>query len=124
MEHATCILKLNPVNDYLLPHLHAAFAPLISAGVLAIARGGVQLCERLIHHPLIEGIHMTGSDKTYDAIMWGDAPAGKANRAAPAPLTRDNRGTFASAQAFADAAVRSCVQVGSTERMKMESSGS
>ena len=25
----------------------------------------------MIHHKDIDGIHMTGSDKTYDAIMWG-----------------------------------------------------
>ena len=65
------ICKLNPVNDYLKPHIIRAFQPLVDLGIVQIICGDVGTGQTLIHHKDIDGIHMTGSDKTYDAIMWG-----------------------------------------------------
>jgi acyl-CoA reductase-like NAD-dependent aldehyde dehydrogenase len=70
-EHAVCICKLNPVNDYINPHMQKAFKPLIDAGLLYIVNGGRSVSEYLINHDLVDAVHMTGSDKTYDAIVWG-----------------------------------------------------
>src|SRR5690606_1371142 len=34
----------------------------------------------LVHHPKIDTIHMTGSDRTHDAIVWGADPEEQARR--------------------------------------------
>lgn len=70
-EHAVAICKLNPVNDYIKPHLEKALAPLIEAGLLKIINGSRTVSDFLVNHSLVEALHITGSDKTYDAIMWG-----------------------------------------------------
>ncbi len=65
------ILKTHPVNAYLGDLLREAFAPLCAAGVLAIVAGGADAGEYLCTHELVETIHITGSDKTHHAIVWG-----------------------------------------------------
>src|SRR5438552_1663899 len=39
VENRVAVLKCNPVNDYLAPHLEHAFAALIEHGVLRIVKG-------------------------------------------------------------------------------------
>jgi hypothetical protein len=72
IEDEVCVLKMNPVNDYLAPVFERAFAGLIERGVLAIVRGGADVGQYLCAHPSIDSIHLTGSDRTHDAIVWGD----------------------------------------------------
>eukprot|EP00943_MAST-04B_sp_MAST-4B-sp1_P006559 g6559.t1 len=83
------ICKLNPVNDYLRDHMIKAFQPLVDAGILQICCGGIQTAQTLIHHKEIDGIHMTGSDKTYDAIMWG--PMEKTNELMSDVIARNKK---------------------------------
>ena len=64
-------LKMNPVNEYLGPHLERAFRPLIDEGFLAIAYGGADVGDYLCRHPLVGAIHLTGAGSTFDAIVWG-----------------------------------------------------
>ncbi|MBD2099464.1 aldehyde dehydrogenase family protein [Leptolyngbya sp. FACHB-261] len=71
VEDEVVLLKLNPVNEYLGPWLEASFAPLIEAGFLGIAYGGAELGSYLCSHRQIESIHITGSQRTHDAIVWG-----------------------------------------------------
>ena len=68
--NSTVILKMNPVNDFLGPLLEDCFKPLISEGFLKIVYGGAEVGKMLVNHRLTEEIHMTGSDKTFDAITW------------------------------------------------------
>jgi Aldehyde dehydrogenase family len=70
-EGKACILKMNPVNAYLGPYLERAFAEAIRKGYLAVVYGGVEEGEYLTGHPAVDEIHMTGSDKTYNQIVWG-----------------------------------------------------
>lgn len=70
-EARTVLLKLHPVNEHLGEHLERALAPLIEAGVLRIVRGGADDGRYLVEHPGIDALHMTGSDRTYEAIVWG-----------------------------------------------------
>ncbi|MGZ3426871.1 MAG: aldehyde dehydrogenase family protein, partial [Polyangia bacterium] len=42
-EGQVCILKMNPVNEYLGPFLEEAFAPLITEGFVRVAYGGVDV---------------------------------------------------------------------------------
>jgi acyl-CoA reductase-like NAD-dependent aldehyde dehydrogenase len=70
-EGRTVLLKLHPVNEHLGEHLERALSPLIAAGVLRIVRGGAEDGRYLVEHPGIDALHMTGSDRTYEAIVWG-----------------------------------------------------
>ncbi len=70
-ENQLVIVKMNPVNAYIGEYLAQAFAPLIQAGFLHIVYGGVDVGEYLCQHPQVETIHITGSHRTHDAIVWG-----------------------------------------------------
>jgi acyl-CoA reductase-like NAD-dependent aldehyde dehydrogenase len=72
VEDEVVVLKMNPVNEYLAPFFERAFAPLIDGGWMAIVRGGADVGQYLCQHPTIDSIHLTGSDRTHDAIVWGD----------------------------------------------------
>ena len=86
VEGKTVVLKANPVNDYLVPHWSRAMAPLIGAGVLRIVDGGAAVGRYLTAHPRIDEVHITGSDKTYDAVVFGPGPEGAARKAAGEPV--------------------------------------
>jgi aldehyde dehydrogenase (NAD(P)+) len=66
-----CLLKVNRVNAYLGPLVEEAFAPAIERGFLSVAYGGVEEGKYLVDHPLVDDVHITGSDRTHDAIVWG-----------------------------------------------------
>ena len=42
--------------------------------MLAIVDGGADVGEYLAHHPRLDAIHLTGSERTYDAVVWGNTP--------------------------------------------------
>ncbi|HZZ00972.1 MAG TPA: aldehyde dehydrogenase family protein [Candidatus Baltobacteraceae bacterium] len=71
-DGTVCILKMNPVNHYLGPIFEDAFAPLVREGYLRFAYGGAEVGKYLCSHPAVDEIHITGSDKTHDAIVFGD----------------------------------------------------
>ena len=79
------VLKMNPVNAYLGPHLAAAFAPLIAADLLRIVHGGADVGRHLTEHADIDAIHITGSDRTHDAIVFGTGQEGRQRRAEGRP---------------------------------------
>ncbi|MGH7510237.1 MAG: aldehyde dehydrogenase family protein [Gemmatimonadales bacterium] len=70
-EGAVCLLKMNPVNQYLGPFIEDAFAEAIARGFLAVGYGGAEEGGYLAQHAGIDEIHLTGSAATYDAIVWG-----------------------------------------------------
>jgi aldehyde dehydrogenase (NAD(P)+) len=70
-EGKVCVLKMNPVNAYLGPFIEMAFASLIKQGFLAVVYGGAEVGSYLARHEGIDEIHLTGSDATHDAIVWG-----------------------------------------------------
>ncbi len=80
------VMKANPVNDYLLPHWSKALAALINEGVLRIVDGGAAVGQYLTAHPRIDEVHITGSDKTYDAVVFGPGPDGAARKTADQPV--------------------------------------
>ena len=85
VEGKTVVMKANPVNDYLVPHWRRALAPLIDAGVLTIVEGGAAVGQFLTEHARIDEVHITGSDKTYDAVVFGTGPDGARRKAADDP---------------------------------------
>lgn len=85
VENQVVMLKMNPVNDYLIQFLEPALRPLIELGVLSIVSGGVDVGQYLCTHALVEEIHITGAKTSHDAIVWGSGDEGRANRAAGTP---------------------------------------
>ncbi|DBB03304.1 hypothetical protein WJX82_011741 [Trebouxia sp. C0006] len=70
-EDEVVIVKTNPVNEYVGKHLEKAFKPFVDAGYLAFVYGGGEEGKHLCNHPAVHSIHLTGSEATYDAIVWG-----------------------------------------------------
>lgn len=84
-EGKACILKMNPVNAYLGPYLERAYADAIRAGYLSVVYGGAEEGAYLAAHAGVDEIHLTGSERTYDQVVWG--PPGPEREA----RKRDNR---------------------------------
>jgi len=77
-----CLVKMNPVNEYLEPHYERALAPLVEAGYLRFVRGGGAEGAYLCGHALVDDVHITGSDRTHDLIVWGPPGAERERRKA------------------------------------------
>lgn len=82
VDDEVVVLKMNPVNEVDGPHIERAFAPLIERGFLRVVYGGVAVGKHLCEHPDVDSIHVTGSDATHDAIVWGSDPDERARRKA------------------------------------------
>lgn len=86
VEGHVAILKFSPVNSYIGPHIEHAFAELADAGFVRFAYGGADVGEHLVNHPLVDEVHITGSEHTHDLIVFGHGAEGKARRARNEPL--------------------------------------
>tara|TARA_B100001769_G_scaffold10479_1_gene7408 strand:- start:2908 stop:4557 length:1650 start_codon:yes stop_codon:yes gene_type:complete len=64
-------LKLNPVNDYLYPIFTQIFEPFISRGFMIITKGDMEASEYLTIHDGFQQTHLTGSNYTYENIVYG-----------------------------------------------------
>jgi hypothetical protein len=84
-EDRVCVLKMNPVNEHLGPHVSEAFRALIREGLLEVVYGGGEVGAYLTDHDGVDEIHITGSDKTYDAIVFGRGEEGARRKAADEP---------------------------------------
>jgi len=86
-EGRVCVLKMNPVNAYLGELVERRYASFIDRGWLAVVYGGADVGAWLTRHPLVDDIHITGSDRTHDAIVWGPpGPEREARRREGRPL--------------------------------------
>jgi acyl-CoA reductase-like NAD-dependent aldehyde dehydrogenase len=87
-EGKACVLKMNPVNAYLGPLLERAYAEAIRAGIISVVYGGAQEGAYLAGHAGVDEIHITGSDRTYDQLMWGSpGPEREARKRDGRPVT-------------------------------------
>jgi aldehyde dehydrogenase (NAD(P)+) len=80
------ILKLNPVNAYLQPVFETIFAALIDEGYVRIVGGGADVGAYLCSHPAIDAVHLTGGERTHDAIVFGTGAEGAARKRDGTPL--------------------------------------
>lgn len=85
-DNRVAVLKLNPVMDRLLGVFEKIFAPFREIGAVEIITGGIAIGSELATDPSITAVHMTGSEQTHDAIVWGPGETGIANKAAGTPL--------------------------------------
>ena len=81
-EGKVCLLKMHPVNAYLGPYIEEAFKHAVDQGFFAVAYGGADAGVYLTSHDGIDEIHITGSDRTYNAIVWGPPGADQVERMA------------------------------------------
>jgi aldehyde dehydrogenase (NAD(P)+) len=79
-------LKLNPVTNGLLEVFTNVLAPLIDIGVVRILTGGADVGTYLVRHPKVAHVHMTGSQATHDAIVFGPGAEGASRKEAGTPL--------------------------------------
>jgi aldehyde dehydrogenase (NAD(P)+) len=91
VEGQVVVLKMNPVNDYMGPILEDVMKPLIDQGYLSIVYGGADVGSYLCAHEQIDEIHITGSDRTHDAIVWGADKAERDRRRAQGEPLLDKR---------------------------------
>ena len=84
-EGQVCMLKMNPVNEYLGQFLEEAFRALIDEGFVRVVYGGGDVGAWLCEHALVKEIHVTGSARTHNAIVFGDGPEGAERKAKDQP---------------------------------------
>ena len=82
------LLKMNPVNSYLGPLMEEAYRSLIERGFLRIVYGAADEGKYLVHHDLVDEVHMTGSDRTFEAIVFGPGEEGAKRKAAGDPIVK------------------------------------
>lgn len=87
-ENQVVILKMNPVNEYLIDHFQVALKPLIKRNALRIVTGAADVGEYLCTHPKVEEIHITGAKASHDAIVWGTGAEAAQNKAAGTPRNK------------------------------------
>jgi acyl-CoA reductase-like NAD-dependent aldehyde dehydrogenase len=86
VEDRVVLYKAHPVNAYLGPLLLEAFGALAEGGFFRLVYGGAEEGAYLCAHPGVDEIHITGSDKTYEAIVFGPGEEGRQRKARNAPL--------------------------------------
>ena len=80
------LLKMNPVNAHLGPLIEKALRCLIERGFIAVVYGGAEEGAYMCNHPLVDELHMTGSDKTYEAVVFGGGSEGRRRKKERKPL--------------------------------------
>jgi aldehyde dehydrogenase (NAD(P)+) len=76
-EGMVVVLKMNPVNDYLGPIFEEIFAEFVHRGFLRFVYGGSDVGRYLTAHPVVDEIHVTGSQRTHDLIVFGPGAEGE-----------------------------------------------
>ncbi len=80
------LLKMNPVNAHLGPLIEKGMHSFIEQGYLRVAYGSADTGAYVCKHPLVDEIHMTGSDKTYEAIVFGSGAEGRRRKRERKPI--------------------------------------
>ena len=70
-RRSVILLKLNPVNEYLKPVFEKVFQNFIERGYVIVTTGNIEESKYMTKHPGINHIHLTGSDETYEDIVYG-----------------------------------------------------
>jgi aldehyde dehydrogenase (NAD(P)+) len=79
------VLKMNPVNEVYGPVFERILAPLIRDGYVAVVYGGADVGKHLTDSDLVDTVHITGSERTYETIVFGSGAAGRAAKQAGTP---------------------------------------
>ncbi len=79
-EGHVVLLNLNPVNEYLKDVFEKILSPVVQSGWVKIITGGASIGKKLVESPLTASVHITGSQQSHDAIVWGSDPNKAAER--------------------------------------------
>jgi acyl-CoA reductase-like NAD-dependent aldehyde dehydrogenase len=82
VEGQVVALKMNPIMEYLGPIFRDGFDCLIQAGYLQILYGGAAEGAYLCNHSAVDSVHMTGFDRTFEAIVFGSGAEGRERKEA------------------------------------------
>jgi acyl-CoA reductase-like NAD-dependent aldehyde dehydrogenase len=85
-EGQVVLAKMNPVNAYLRPYFEQIFAEFAERGWVRFVDGGPAEGAYLTAHDGVDTIHVTGSDRTHDAIVWGTDEQAEQRRRDDEPL--------------------------------------
>jgi acyl-CoA reductase-like NAD-dependent aldehyde dehydrogenase len=80
------LLKLHPTLAFLAPILSLGLRSLIRDGFLRIVQGGAAAGAYLSEHPDVDELHITGSYRTYNAIVFGIGQEGEARQRRDDPI--------------------------------------
>lgn len=86
VEDQVVLLKPNPVNAQLGSLVEECFQALVEQGFLRIVYGGAAEGAYLCNHKGVDEVHITGSDKTFDAVVFGPGPEGARRKVERNPL--------------------------------------
>lgn len=84
-HNRTAVLKLNPTTDPLAAVLRTILKALIDRNLVEVVTGGPEIGSALANHPGVAAVHMTGSEATHDAVVWGPGEAAATAKAAGTP---------------------------------------
>jgi acyl-CoA reductase-like NAD-dependent aldehyde dehydrogenase len=76
VENQVVVCKSHPVMAHLAEVHAAALRPLVQAGVLRLVHGAAAEGGLLARHEGVDTLHITGADRTYEAIVYGTGPEG------------------------------------------------
>ena len=85
VQNQVVVLKMHPLNAYLGPLIERGFQALLDWGVMRVVYGGADVGAYLTEHPDVDEIHVTGSDKTVEAIVFGPGEEGARRKAERRP---------------------------------------
>jgi len=85
-EGMVCLLKMNPVNDYLGKFFEEIFSSMVTAGFVGFVYGGADVGAYLVAHEGVDEVHITGDYRTYDAIVFGSGAEGEKRRLRDEPV--------------------------------------
>lgn len=80
------IIKMNPVISYLGSLLEEAYRGLVERGFFRVVYGGAEEGRYLADHPLVDEVHMTGSDRTYEVVVFGPGEEGTRRKSEGRPI--------------------------------------
>ncbi|PJN08077.1 aldehyde dehydrogenase [Streptomyces sp. CB01635] len=85
-EGQVVLAKMNPVNAYLRPHFEKVFTEFVERGWVRFVDGGAAEGAYLTTHEAVDTIHVTGSERTHDVIVWGTGAQAEERRRADTPV--------------------------------------
>jgi acyl-CoA reductase-like NAD-dependent aldehyde dehydrogenase len=80
------ILKMHPTQAFLTPVLAAGLRSLVREGYLRIVEGGAAEGAYLACHPDVDELHITGSYRTYETVVFGAGVEGDERRLRDEPI--------------------------------------
>ena len=84
-EKQVVLYKSHPVQDGIGPLFEEAFARFVDRGFVRVVYGGAEVGAYLVEHDGVDEVHITGSDRTYEAIVFGAGEEGRARKAQARP---------------------------------------